>query len=262
MALVPVITVAKNSDCSEITITDATGEDNLASSTKYSTGSTNTNISKAEVDVTDIIITPPDNTPVAFNYTSGSDWVPVNTLSITYDDTDLGTLDSGVWLIDYYVWSNADFAFTATLTANSATVTMSSDVSAAISNGDYIRFTTTGDYEDSIYRVQNVSTTTITLNKPFTGTAGSGVASFKGWKASNYVLIDCAVNCCIDEKLGKLSDACCDECGDKELNYAMKLELLRVGAEKQAECGKYTEAQKTIDLLLSYCNSDTDCGCS
>lgn len=262
MALVPVITLTKNTDCSIVTLTDVTGSDNNADSTKYSSGGTNPNISTAEVDVTDIIFTNPDNDIIAFNYTSGSDWVPVNSSSIAYTSTELGTLNNGVWLVDYYVWSNADFAFTATLTSGSPTVTMSGDVSAVLSNGDYIRFTTTGDYEDSIYRVQNVSTTTVTLNKSFSGTSGSGVASFIGWKASNYALIDCEVNCCIDEKIGKLSDSCCDDCGDKELNYAMKLELLRLGAEKQAECGKYTEAQKTIDLLLTYCNSDTDCGCS
>lgn len=78
-----------------------------------------------------------------------------------------------------------------------------------------------------------------------------------------YGLAKCTAECCIQGRIGNLAveeiaGHCSDPCTDKL--YAMYVQLQ--GATYSFNDAKYTDAQRKIDEVNNFCDTDCDCGCS
>lgn len=259
MALKIVLTAVQASDCKTIAFNDITGADNLADSTKYSSGGTNPNIAIASIVITDVFTEDPEGNEQQITYNSS---MPAAGNEKIYDSTTFGQTVSGqsplldgIYKFDYYVWDSVGSG-TITIAQDDDVITTSVDLTSTFSIGDLIRL------DGLPYTIAAITSSTITLDDTYIGTTLTASANiYKGYYAQSVMLAYCKVKCCLVNKIGDMASK--DPCGsvDSTAFKYMKYYLLLQGAIFQHAALNYVQAQETIDVLTAFC-SDSDCGCS
>jgi len=263
-----------STDGKVISLSDNTPVDNIVNSVNYWNGVTtrnNLNVSKSttnatkpdKIDITDILITIPNKTVVTLSYSSGSNWIPVNTSILAIDSTTLSlttsgqnVLSDGIYEFNYYIWSTLSTLGNYSISTGSTIVTCSSSqLAAKYTAGTFIRI-------DGVpYQVlQGLSSTTFQLIKPYTGLSNIVAQTPYIGSTIQYMFLNTYNAECCEQKLIATADTCCSDCENDSIMLSMRLYTLIRGARAQYASGMYIDAQKTIDLVNRLCNN-SDCGC-
>jgi transposase-like protein len=263
-------TLEFNSTNSELVYTDITGEDNIALSTKYSTGSTNVNRSKANT-FTEFVLTNPDFLDSGVLLTTGN-VVPADTFTnsllppnFNYNDG----FEVGVYKVKCYVWYEIDFLEGLGNLVTSTQISGSFDTA----NFDSIRngFADTSivkivqGSKSAIRTVTSTAGTTATFSEALVGftTGTENISVYAGYEVTLRALSDDKFLKCFQPKIAKTSiqpTDCCARCKSSDVDNlsAMFFGVFSVYAQFESEL--YDDANANIKTLLKICQAD-GCKC-
>jgi hypothetical protein len=291
MALIRVQTAELNQKGNLITLTDITGQDNIADSTKYATGSTNLNRSKNN-NISEVVITTPDklvytlvdneaiSTPVIEIIAKGTVF-PKASLTKTISPTDIGLASTalfpdGVYKIEIYQHYILD-------TIEESTGVFLSNLSLSLlgyintiklgyvdtSLGKFILNNDTGtpvllsSYTQFNNNILSVVSEIMLCDKPLFTNTIYGYTCFATYKTTLYIKNTTNLLKCFQPKIAKISieeKSCCSSCKE---NSQKSLEDIFYGLfiiDAQFADGLYEEANKGILTLNKICNNE-GCGC-
>lgn len=293
--LIPVLKCELDKTGKIITVNDITGGDNLASSTKYSTGGINPNRTKNNT-VTEVVITLPNGNVFtffknnAFNSvdisilaTDSANVMPKTVLFNSFTNTELATnlvLPTGIAKIEYYVWyflaclEDAQGIKLSTTTID-VTGINSYDLEATLYDTDLIKLVSA----DSLLSMANaktftnkvtnldtyISTKIMQLDKPISNTdlpVNTRVIVLAGYKTTEYLKLDVELLECFQPKIAKLAiqeKSCCATCKSTNVDALEDILTGLFVVDAQIEAGLWDNADKNLKALLKICKSN---GCN
>jgi hypothetical protein len=279
MSLIKKATLVVNDENNLLTLTDVTGEDNLANSTKYSTGSTNLNRNKNNT-ISEFIITKEDGSIVTIktndlfssvspSLAAKSVLVPKNGLSNTFTPQDLGydttvtKFPVGVIKIEYWTWYYLQLGQVIT---NLKTITAVDSTFTSLRLGfvDTMQIKLIKQSSSGIEANRQVSVVvddenlTLEQDLPSTFAVNDSVAIFAGYLTTVYVLTDGLFLDCFQPKIANISiseSSCCKTCKSDNVNNLTEMLLGYFGVEAQMEAAKYEMANSNIKTLYKICQA-------
>jgi len=273
MALEIKASLAFNETNTALIYTDITGEDNLAQSTKYSTGGSNLNRTKSNT-FTELVLTSPENLDTTLLLTTGNvvpkDITTNSLLPASFNYTE--GFNVGVYKVKCYVWYKIETTGTdskADLTNLSLiTATFDTDNFTSIRNGfaDTSIIKIVQGSNSAIRTTGVVTGTTVALTEalPNTFTVGEeNVLVYAGYEVTVYALSDDKFLKCFQPKIAKISiqeNDCCSRCKTDDVSALQNMFLGIFAVYAQFESGLYTDANANIKTLLKICEAD-GCKC-
>jgi hypothetical protein len=256
-----------------LTYKDTTGVDNLANSTKYSNGNTNTNRLLSAVDHIDLKLVNPDYQNSSLTilsadlnnfYVNGKTLLSGNFL---YSNG----FNVGIYKLKAYVWFLIE-----TSNSNNCTLTSLNVINATFSGNNFTSIRN-GFADTSITKVVQGSNSKITTVNSFTTNNvtlsenlpntfilnQTNVKVYAGYEIDLYALSDYEFLKCFQPKIAKTSikeEDCCPRCKTDDVSTLNSLFLGLFSVYAQFESELYTDANSNIKTLLKICNSD-GCKC-
>lgn len=263
-------TLAFNSTKDILVYTDITQQDNLAGSTKYSTGVTNLNRA-TDYDLLEMFLTNTDNVETKAEFLPGTPFVGKNLISTNFSYSDGFIV--GVYKVKAYVWYSID----TDQPAGVCTLTSTTQVTGTFF-GNNLNSVRNGFADTKIIKIQQGSKTAIrtvtnvnaggtvaTFSEPVTGFTLNtlNVTMFAGYEVTLYALSDDKFLKCFQPKIAKTSlseTSCCSSCKADDITNLSNMFLGVFSVYAQFENELYTDANNNIKALLNICNAD-GCKC-
>jgi hypothetical protein len=266
-------TLEFNSTNSELVYTDITGEDNIALSTKYSTGNLNQNRTKANT-FTELILTSPDFLDSSVLLTTGN-VVPADTFTSSLLPPNFNYNDGfevGVYKVKCFVWYLID----TTATLDKCNLNSLTNVSASFALQNFTSVTN-GFFDTPIVKITQGSLSEIrtintlnaldfTISEPLPSTFVLGVESvnvYAGYEVTLRALSDDKFLKCFQPKIAKTSiqpTDCCARCKSSDVDNLSAMFFGVFSVYAQFESALYDDANANIKTLLKICQAD-GCKC-
>lgn len=295
MGLVKTSTVSINQIGDTITEIDTTGEDNLASSTKYSTGVTNLNRSKSNT-LTEIIVTLPDGTvkTIVNNILIDNSVVtgispslpattplPIPNASFTktintalLNITSTQVFSTGVYKIEYISW----YLIPCSGGGNSFEVNTSLSIIDP-TNTSILTALRTGFVDTTLIKIIKTINTNIQqsnvvdtvadnynliLNKPLQNLVSTDqIFIFAGYSTTLYLKVQTNLLACFQPKIAKstISErSCCKTCKSSDIDGLTEILFGLFSVDASMSEGDYSNANNKLLTLEKICKSK-NCGC-
>lgn len=272
--------INKNGDT--FTVNDITGEDNLITSTKYATGSTNVNHPKADNIITEMLVTMPDSTvlpllvynsliSVVTPNIAATTQLPIPASSFTMNliASQLGLTNTlftdGMYRFDTTIWmaiknSGVGTTLGSDLKTITGTTTFFTVPKTGLGDTKYIKIIKNSDSTKNINSTCTItSDTVLVLDAALTTFVdGDNVTIYAGYKVTFYIKANANLLKCFMPKVAKRSVAkkkCCKTCGQTEIDQLSEMYLAMFDIEAQIDVGMYDIANRNILALGKICRS-------
>lgn len=265
-------------------VNDITGEDNIASSTKYATNSTNPNHPKTDNSITEFIVTLPDGTvlpKIVYNLLINSVTpniaatsqvpIPYSAFTINFTAADLGLTNTlftdGMYRFDTTIWmkvTNGDSVVLASdLKSLSGTGTVFDSAKYGLADAKYIKIIKNSDSTKNVNTTINqvFDATDLVLDDALSATdftSGDIITIFAGYRITFYIKANINLLNCFLPKVAKRSVAkrkCCKTCGQSEMDILDQIYLGMFDIEAQIDVGMFDIANKNILALGKICKN-------
>lgn len=277
-----------------ISILDTTGSDDIANSTKYSTGSTNLNRSKSNT-MTDFIFTLPDGTEKTITRNiaiTDSDVsgitpplsatsplpIPNNALLADIVRTMVDATQTnqifpvGIYKVVYRVWylipcagNSGNFQISSNIgitdSSNSAAL---SSIRQGFADATLIKIISTADTTNQQTNIVDTITDdyNIVLNKPLSNLdIGQNVFIFAGYEKTLHIKVQTDLLACFQPKIAKSTiteKKCCNSCKSSLTDTLIEILFGIFAVDAQFQNGDYDTANTNLQALLKICNAE-DC---
>lgn len=273
-----------NKENNKLTLTDTTGEDNLAVSTKYASGITNPNRTKNNI-ITEYVITREDGTVILIvenelistvtpNILAKGNIIPKNSFSKEFTLSGLGygpetlKFPVGVVKVEYWTWYNlTGIVDDKCVVLNNTTLSGEQSQFDTIKNGfadtKYIKIIKKSDssvqINNTISSITDSETIVLETPLPTNLPLGAEVVIFAGYLTEVYVLTDGLFLDCFQPKITNINvmqTSCCKTCKSANVDNLTEMLLGYFGVQAQMESEEFDRANSNIKTLYKICQAE------
>lgn len=284
MSLKKLATLTVNAENNKLTLVDTTGEDNIASSTKYATGSTNPNRTKNNI-LTECIVTKEDGTTISFtdnelistvtpNILAKGTLIPKNSFTKEFTLSGLGygvetkKFPVGVVKIEYWSWYDlTGIVDNKCIVLNSTTLYGEQAEFDTIKNGfgdtKYIKIIKKNDssvqVNKTISSITDAENIVLETALPSSFPLSAEVVVFAGYLTEVYVLTDGVFLDCFQPKITNINvvqTSCCKTCKSANVDNLTEMLVGYFGVQAQMESEEFDRANSNIKTLYKICQAE------
>lgn len=262
--LLPTISLEVANDATYIRVTDTTGTSSDAGTTKWSSGGSNNNFAKSDINKVLLEIYVGNSTTKTTLTPSVVSYLPVNSYDITPSDLSLtsDTLPDSMYRVIYMALFNS-FDNSITVVKDSKNITVnSSDKTILVNTGVTHISISNVVYEIDKTATASANSTTVVLTTPYTGDSATitVINVLIGNLGEARVLNSVETLNCITKKVGNLTtlEGCCSTCKSLVIRHHEDLTIARYNFD----LGLYEQAQEAIEFVNRKCKVITSSNCT